>query len=301
MKFILGSGLVGVIAKEILGDGWEIIPQGHSRYYSFDPALADNYIRVTDSIREIITTGMELRTLSRAFSFGGSLVWQPHGWLLDAYASKVYGEPHPILNKIFRQEIQVFGLRCNDLYKILMNRHISTIKESNVKYGEVVEITQDSIITTTGRFPYERILSTIPLDVLLKALKKPNDLKARDVWMYQVQTDALDFEGADEVLVLDEAFDFYKCYKLGKLDYQFFCLKEIRTPVEYFGAFTGGRLKVSPVARTKVANAIPQSVNPPDLSLLETEHRIQCIGSNAQWDDMIDINTCILRILKMRM
>jgi hypothetical protein len=180
-----------------------------------------------------------------------------------------------------------------------MNKHIATIKASNAKYGEVVEIRDGVVITTTGQFPYEKMLSTIPLDALLKCLRKEHNLVARDVWVYQIQTDKLDFEGADEVLALDEALDFFKCYKLSKVDYQFFCLKEIVTPLEYFGAFTEGRLKVSPLARTKVANAIPVCVNPPDLKWLE-DLNIQCIGSNAQWDDMVDINTCILRILKMR-
>ncbi len=300
MNFIIGSGLVGLIAKEILGDGWQIIPQGRSRYYSFDPALSDNYIRATDSIKEIIALNGNLSTFTRAFSFGGVLSWHPHQWLLDAYATKVYGEPHPILRQVFKQEFQVFDLRGNDLYKILMNRHINRIKESNVKYGEVVGIQNGEITTTTGKFAYDRILSTIPLDVLLSCMKKEHDLKARDVWIYRVQTDQLDLEGANEVLVLDPAFDFFKCVLLDKNDYQFFCLNEIVTPMDYFGAFTNGRLKVSSLGRTKVSNAIPLSVNPPDLSWLEKDHRIQCIGSNAQWDDMVDINTCILRILKMR-
>jgi hypothetical protein len=164
----------------------------------------------------------------------------------------------------------------------------------------VQEISDRTIKTTTGTFAYDRLISTIPLDALCGFLKRGNDLKARDVWVYQIQTDQLDFEGADEVLVVDGAFDFYKCYQIGRVDYQFFCLNEVLTPVEYFGAFTNQKLKVASTARTKVSNAIPMCVDPPNLQWLDTEYGIQCIGSNAQWDDMVDINTCISRVLKIR-
>lgn len=298
-KFILGSGLVGIIAKEILGNEWEIIPQGRSRYYSFDPALADNFIAVTDSVKQIIRIGSEIRPFIRAFSFGGVLMWQPHDWILEMYSKKLYGESNSIFKKLFKPKIDIFGLRCNDLYKILMNKHIQEIKKSNAKYGQIVEIKDGFIITTTGKFPYTNILSTIPLDALCKFMKVEMNLQARDVWTYKIETDQLDFEGADEVLVLDEIFDFYKSVKLSQFEYQFFCLNEIKTPVEYFGAFTNGKLRVSLLNSTKLINAIPMTDIPPNLSFFKDQN-IECIGSNAQWDDMADVNTCIFRILKMK-
>lgn len=299
-KFILGSGLVGVIAKEILGNDWEIIPQGRSRYYSFDPALADNYIMVSDAVKEIINIGTEIKILSRAFSLGGSLVWQPHEWVLDMYCEKVYEEPNFIFKKLFRSNVEIFNLRSNDLYKMLMSKHIQDIKKANAKYGQIVEIKDGHIITTTGKFAYSKILSTIPLDALCKFLKIETNLKAKDNWIYKIETDQLDFEGANEVLVLDKIFDFYKCVRLSQFEYQFFCLNEIKTPLEYFGAFTNNRLKFSSLDATKISNATPITTMLPDLSFLKNNHNIECIGSNAQWDDMADISSCISRILKMR-
>lgn len=288
-----------MIAKEILGNEWDVIPQGRSRYYSFDPPLADNFIPVTDSVKQIIKIGSEIRSFNRAFSFGGSLMWHPHDWVLEMYSKKLYGESNSIFKKLFKPTIDIFGLKCNDLYKILMNKHIQEIKKSNTKYGQIVEIKDGYITTTTGKFPYAKILSTIPLDSLCKFMKIEMNLKARDIWTYKIETDQLDFEGADEVLVLDEIFDFYKSVKLSQFEYQFFCLNEIKTPLEYFGAFTNQRLKVSSLNATKIANAIPMIDIPPNLSFLKDQN-IDCIGSNAQWDDMADISTCIFRILKMK-
>lgn len=298
-KFILGSGLVGIIAKEILGNDWEIIPQGRSRYYSFDPALADNYIVSTDSVRQIINIGSEIKPFRRAFSLGGSLLWDSHDWILEMYSQKLYGQSNSIFKKVFRTSIETFGLKGNDLYKILMNKHIQEIKKSNAKYGQVIEIRDGHIITTTGKFPYTKILSTIPLDALCKFLKVQMELKARDIWVYKIETDQLDFEGANEVLVLDQIFDFYKCIKLSQFEYQFFCLNEVKTPLEYFGAFTNNRLNFHSLDATRVASAIPMTDMPPDLAWLK-DYNIECMGSNALWDDMVDISTCILRILKMR-
>lgn len=299
-KFILGSGLVGLIAKDILGNDWEIIPQGRSRYFSFDPALADNYIVVSDAAKEIINIGREIKTIKRAFSIGGSLIFEPHEWAIDMYCHKVYDEPNFIFKKLFKKNIEIFSLRNNDLYKMLLNKHSQDIKMSNAKYGQILEIKDGHILTTTGKFPYSKALSTIPLDSLCKFLKIDMDLKAKDVWIYKIETDQLDFEGATEVFVLDNVFDFYKSTRLSKFEYQFFCLSEIKTPLEYFGAFTNNKLNFSSVDATKISNAIPIASMLPDLSFLKNDHRIECIGSNAQWDDMADIGSCILRILKMR-
>lgn len=299
-KFILGSGLVGVIAKEILGNDWEIIPQGRSRYYSFDPALADNYIMVSDAVREIINIGTEIKFIKRAFSLGGSLLWDKHDWMLDMYCQKIYEEPSFIFKTLFRPTVEIFNLRSNDLYRILMNKHIQDIKRANAKYGQILEIKDGHIITTTGKFAYSRALSTVPLDALCKFLKIDMNLKAKDTWVYKIETDQLDFEGANEVFVLDQVYDFYKCIQLSKFEYQFFCLNEIQTPFEYFGAFTNNKLKFSSLDATKVSNSIPIATILPDLSILKNNHNIECIGSNAQWDDMADIGSCISRILKMR-
>lgn len=298
-KFILGSGLVGLIAKEILGNDWEIIPQGRSRYYSFEPALSDNHIVATEAVKQIINAGQGIREYKKAFSLGGHLLWEPHDWALDMYSNKLYGESNGIFKKIFNSKVEIFGLKCNELYKILMNKHIQDIKKANAKYGQIKEISNEHIHTTTGKFPYQRVLSTIPLDVLFKFLKIENDLKSRDVWVYRIETDQLDFEGADEVLVLDQVFDFYKSVMLSKNEYQFFCLNEIKTPLEYFGAFTNNRLTFNPRHSTKIPGAIPMGGGPPDLSELK-KYNIECMGSNALWDDMVDISACIIRILKMK-
>lgn len=283
------------MAKEILGDGWEIIPHGMSRYYSTDPALADNFIRATDSIREVLRRP-QTRLYQRAISLGGRLVFNLAPFI-DLYSEKVYGEPHPYIASMLPQMSEICEIPCNQLYKDLINRNHYKIKDSNLKYGEIQRIHDGTIYTSTGQFSYDRILSTVPLNFLLKAAGQDWPLKARDVWIYHIESDQIDLEGADEVLVADKEFAFYKCVRVGRHSYVFHCLDEVRTPEQYFGLFTNNRLSV--LNSTKIAEAIPLSDGPPDLKELE-ERGIECIGSNAQWDDMVDASTCLFRILKMR-
>lgn len=298
-RVILGSGLVGMIAREILGADWTIIPHGMSRYYSYSPPLADNYIQVSDAVREIMRTP-RTKVVRRAFSIGEHLHWIPHQWVLDLWTEKVYGEPHEYFHRLFGTELEVFEMGCDSLYRTLLARHTDEVRTNNQRYGEVCSIGGGEIRTSTGVVvPYSRIVSTIPLDVLIRAIEKDMmPLEASDMWIYMVATDQLDFEGADEVFVTDKIFDFYKVSVLGPSNYLFFCNAEIRDPVAYFGAFTNNRLQVPMERRTQVHNAIPRG-QVPNLKWLENEFSIRCIGSNAEWDDMVDIGSCIGRILKL--
>jgi hypothetical protein len=45
MNVILGSGIIGLLTKKILGDDWILIPFKKSRYFYFDIPYADNYIK----------------------------------------------------------------------------------------------------------------------------------------------------------------------------------------------------------------------------------------------------------------
>ena len=79
MNAILGSGLIGMLARDILGDGWTLIPVGRSRFYSFQPALADNYIAIDETINEYMKRFTFLPLIHKtAFSLGGELTYNKH-------------------------------------------------------------------------------------------------------------------------------------------------------------------------------------------------------------------------------
>ena len=111
--------------------------------------------------------------------------------------------------------------------------------------------------------------------------------------MFLVKTKNLNFEGASEVLILDESIDFIKCTQISPSVYQFFSL----TPVGNINNYLSLLMKnFEIIDGTCVKHAMSTSV-PPDLSILPD---INCIGSMAQWDNMIDLSTAIRRLRNLK-
>ena len=44
MNYILGSGIVGLTARHILGADWQVVPFYKSRFFSSNPPLDDNFL-----------------------------------------------------------------------------------------------------------------------------------------------------------------------------------------------------------------------------------------------------------------
>lgn len=295
-KYILGSGLVGLIARDILGEEWKIIPQNVSRYYSYPVALADDFITTSNRGDYNFILTPDKKVLRRAFSFGGQMIFAPLQWVSDAYTDRVYDKSIPAFLSVVEMEAMVSKTSCHELYGQLLEKYMDEITAANEKYGKLASISKNEIKTEKETLEYDRILSTIPLYALGDLMGVEHDLPSKDVWVYHIKTNELDFEGADQVLVVDTESAFYKVNKVGPNDYIFFCLDEVKTPMEYFGLFTKNNLLV--MNRVFCENFIPIGT-PPDLSQLKDEYNIQCIGSHAQHDTLADIGTCILRIFRI--
>ncbi len=298
-KYIVGGGLVGLLAKEILGAGWQIIPHGTSRYYSFTPAIADDAITVSEKTDLTLLGNLLTRPYTRAFSFGGQLIFGSLKWVYDVYTEKVYGTPQPGYDSMVPVEQLVSDVTARELYKKLLEKYMPELVPNTEKFGQVKSISNGAIHTTTGLIlPYDQIVSTIPLDALYDALGMAHNLVSKDAWVYHVETDKLDFEGAEQVLVVDDHIPFYKVNQVGYSEFVFYCLAPILTPMPFFGAFCNNRLRIMNPSGTKHKSFIPIG-GPRNLGDLH-KLGIQCVGSHAEWDDCVDIGTCIIRLLKLR-
>lgn len=296
-KYILGSGLVGLIVKDILGEDWKLIPQGVSRYYSYPIALADDFITTTSRVGgygNLLTP--DKRIFKRAFSYGGQLIWAPLRWVADTYTEKVYNEPIGAFLSVTEMECMASKTSCHELYGTLLEKYTGELTAAHQKFGTIVSIGDGKITTTETEVEYDEAISTIPLDALGEALGVRPNLLSKDAWVYHIKTNELDFEGADQIFVVDNESVFYKVNRISPIDYLFFCLDEVKTPMEYFGAFTNNNLMV--MNQTFCESFIPIGA-PPDLKKLTEDTNIRCIGMHAQHDALADIGACIVRVLRI--
>ncbi|MEM3000671.1 MAG: hypothetical protein QXP41_00565 [Candidatus Nitrosocaldus sp.] len=300
-RFILGSGIVGLLARHILGPGWKIIPFGRSRFYSFNPALANNYFIYHEDLNEIMTSLIQdTKPLyyQRAYSYNGELIFSDESFAKLGYIHKVFGEhAHPAAQLLVRSSSIIYKSTVTSVYDYLMNKYKSEISKSIHEWGNLEKISDHTLKMENGTFEYDYIISTIPLDALYEYVGQYKELPYRDVWYYHVETPRLDFEGASEVLVCDAPYDFYRVDRVGRIEYVFHCLKDLGNPYKYLGAFTNNDIKI--IAHTSMKKAFPIGV-PPSTKDLEDKH-IYPVGAHAQWDVFMDISSCIKRLIKLNL
>jgi hypothetical protein len=293
-KLILGSGLIGLFAKEIFGDV-EIIPFGKSRFYTFSPALADDFIQCDSDIDSFIskfTVGVPT-LFRRSISYRGSLMRDEAA--LDAYLSKVYGnECNALAQLLIKMETFIYAASCREIYSRLLERHDGSIRGSLQKYGPLLRLEPHLAVCTRGSIPFDAAISTIPYNVLMKLMNKQTALKSKTIHLFHIKTSSLDFEGAGQVLVADPAIDFFKVTQLSPADFIFFMLEDIELPRPYFGAFIR---KFAIENKTSIVDALPIGSVESDADL--KRFGIECVGSCAQWDDFMDVSSCIKRLLRL--
>jgi len=305
MKYILGSGLVAFIAKTIMPE-YEIIPVGKSRYYQFKVATCDDYVvchkDIDDFMKEIsVDVGMQPIPVffKRALSYSGQLIFGRNEGFLNNWLNKIYGpNRNPNANTLTQLDMFVYNISATDMFRFLESnckKHFRPFVESGDKFKSI-DVNNKIIHTQNKQLNYEHIISTIPLDSLLDCCGMKNDrnLEHRDLHTFVIETEDLDFEGASELLVVDDNIDFFKCTKIGKRIYQFYCNNEIPNLTSYLELFVS---KYDVLSATVVRKAVPLGNS--DQHRITNDFDITCVGSNAQWDDMMDISSCIRRLMKM--
>lgn len=302
MKYILGSGLIGCLARKILGPEWSFIPFKRSRYYSFDYPLADDLIvfdKDIDDFMSIICNDKTQLFLKRPFSYQGQLIYQNLPMVVEPYIRKVYGDDVPSVAKLLlKTTMPVYLKKASVVYDELQKEFWNDIQNSAKIAGELlsIDLAQHQLRCANKVFEFDKIVSTIPLDALFKFCGTNHNLKSRSVCYYLVETDKVNLEGAEQCFVSDIDIDFFKVNKVGNNKYLFYTFEPIEDAFIYFGKFLGYNIDI--LDARKIDNVIPLG-EPPGLDYL-VKYGVNCIGSNAQWDDFVDISTSIMRLLRLR-
>lgn len=301
MNYIFGSGLIGLLAKIILGPSWKIVPFYRSRFFSFNPALDDNFIISDDELEPFFKDLLKLVKINqfiyrRSWSVAGQLHSSYDQFLCADWLTKVFGNQVPPQCKPYlsdRMNLTIYEIRANELYNSLVNSMIDELKEAS-GLGQVTEIGDHYFVRNGIKEEFDNLVSTIPLNALLSLSNSKNDqLPSKDLHYLHIHTEHLDFEGANQTLVVDDIFPFFKVTNVAPNRYLFYFNQEIQDP----GIYLMNIIKSFEILDgTAIREAIPLG-QMPDLKNLE-EVGIYCVGSYAQWDWCMDIGSCILRLLR---
>jgi hypothetical protein len=296
---ILGSGIVGLLAKEILGDRWLVIPFSRSRFYSFRPALADNFIIRDERIDDLIAHfGGKISFIYKTlYSLGGGLL-PPDDLVINGWLNKVFGQevPSQALPCIkTRGDHFVYDIKVNQLYNQLQVKYGQNLVDNSNK-GVVSEIGDHYIIWGGQRIEFDHMISTIQLPKLYELSRLPHPkLPSAQVWYYHVETNDLNFEGANQVLVVDDYINFFKVSNIAKNRYMFYFSRDIPIPGPYFMQFIQ---QFELIDGTTIAEVIPKGQKP-DLTTLNNLG-IECIGAMAEHDYFMDLGSCLVKLLRRK-
>jgi hypothetical protein len=296
---ILGSGIVGLLAKEILGDQWLVVPFSRSRFYSFRPALADNFIIRDERIDDLIAHfGGKISFIYKtSYSLSGSLL-QPEDLVINAWLNKVFGSqvpPQALPCIKSRGNHFIYNIKVNQLYNQLQQKHSQRLVDDSNR-GQISEIGDHYMIWGGRRIEFDHMISTIQLDRLFTLTRLPRiQLPTAQIWYYHVETNGLNFEGANQVLVVDDTIDFFKVSNIAENRYLFYFSRDIPVPGPYFMQFIQ---QFDLIDGTTITEAIPKGPRP-DLTQFD-KLGIECIGAMAEHDYFMDLGSCLVKLLRRK-
>lgn len=294
-KYILGSGIVGLLAKMILGDEWEIIPFRKSRFFSFKPPLCDNFIIRDDKIEHFVSkelNGALSYIYNCAYSVNGQLVRTYDKNLSEAWLSKMTQDPplHTTFIMKDRMSFGVYDIKVNQLYEKLQEKFKPSGKE-------VTKIDDNAIYFSDGSSSaFDSLVNTIPLNAFLKLCNKQPTLTYNDNYIFHVFTKDLNFEGANQVWVVDNDIAFYKATMIAENRYVIYFNKLAAnlSVGEYLMKYLP---KFDIIDGTMIKESIPTGQKP-DLTMMEN-NKIFSVGMFAEHDLSADLGSSIKRLLRI--
>ncbi len=301
MNVIFGSGVVGLLAKLVLGPNWKLVPFAKSRFFSFNPPLDDNFIirnvETDNFVKEITSTIGDVVSYkySKAWSVRGQIYNKYDHGICDDWLNKVFGNDVPSQSHAYmksQMSFDVYDIRVNSLYFSLVNSFKNELVEESK--NKVTEIGPHYYISGGVRYEFDKAVSTIPLDALLKLMNIEGELISKPTYYLHIETTDLDFEGNNQLLVSDQMFDFYKVSNIARNRYLLYFNRDAANYGSYLMQFIK---KFDILDGTCVKDAIPVGLVP-NLKNIEENAGIFCVGSYAQWDWCMDIGSCILRLLR---
>jgi len=296
---IFGSGIVGLMAKVLLPD-WKIVPFAKSRFFTFNPALDDNFVicdgEIDGAVKDL-TASPTIQTFlyQRAFDVGGHIFTKYDDGLCQDWLQKFFGTQQPPQATPYlrdRLNLMVYDLRVNKLYESLLNRFMPEIQREH-GLGKVTEIGDHYFVRNGIREEFDNAISTIPLNVLFGLMKYASVLETKPVHFLHVETPNLDFEGCNQLWVVDRQLAFYKVVNVARNRYLFYCHEEIQRPGQYLMALMRDFEILDGTSVSDYTTVGPA----PQLDWLENKG-LYCIGSYAQWDWCMDVGSCLLRTIR---
>lgn len=296
---IFGSGIVGLFAKALFPT-WKVVPFAKSRFFSFNPATDDNFIvrheEIDEAIRDITRSPNRTFLYRRAFDVNGHLFNSYNkdlatDWLAKFFGSRTPPQAEPALSK--NMDLTIYDVRCNQLYGELLDRYMAEIKQEHAK-GKVTEIGDHYFVRNGVREDFDNAITTIPLNALNGLMGYQQDLPAKPVHILHVQTNALDFEGFNQLLVSDPKLSFYKVTNVAPGRYVFYCHEEIPQPGPYLMALLKNDFEI--LDGTSITDYLTMGPMP-KLEHLE-QKGLYSVGSYAQWDWCMDVSSCVLRLVR---
>jgi hypothetical protein len=233
----------------------------------------------------------------RAWSDKGQLLANQDGSYIDAWLEKVFGTQAPQHAKAYYTKKDIFqiynSIRISEIYKSLLDTYLPHIKEM-INIGMPTKIENGYIYFGNERRPYNRIISTIPADVLHPITGRKSTFKTKDIHYLHLYTEELDFEGANQVLVCDHGIDFFKVVNIAPNRYLLYFLKDIQHPGTYMQAFLKN-FEIIDGTMVKQALMLGDIL---DVTSLNRES-IYPIGGYAKWDYCQDVGSGILQLLTL--
>lgn len=308
MNVIFGSGLIGLLAKEILGDSWDIVPFYKSRFFTHNPSLDDNFIIYDDEIDDIIKQlsdySNSIPIIGRPRTFDYKISWSSQGsiirkydknicedWLYKIFGDKSSGQSEPYMRN--RMDLKVYDIRCNNLYSQLLNKHYDHIKQQHV-LGQVTSIGKNNFVRNGRTYEFDKAINTIPLDALFKLMKIDYNYEYKPIHYLHIATDQLNFEGSNQLLVADNDLSFFRVTNIAKDRYLFYFHKQENFGL-YLMSIIPGSFEI--LDGTVITDAIPLGFTP-NLVNIENDVNIFSVGSYAQHDWCMDVGSCILRLIR---
>jgi hypothetical protein len=234
MKVIFGSGIVGLLARCIMGPEWTVVPFKRSRFFSWNPALDDNFIISDKEIEPFLQSLYpSLNPLAyeykRAWSIQGHIYPEFDASICSDWLDKIFGPNQPQHASLYykdRMKFGIYDIKINQLYFTLVNMFLEDLKRED-SLGPVTEIGKNYFVRNGTKQEFDKAISTIPLDALCSLMSIDFKLNANPVHYLHIATKDLDFEGFNQLLVCDPSIDFFKVTNVAQDQYLVYFLRDV--------------------------------------------------------------------------